>query len=125
MRAPSGSYTAALSRRARRRSPMISISKPSAAPVSPAEIIELMLEEFHAEILEMRYSNLVRSVFHVYLSSKDMRRLGPVLERTRAEADRALNEALATLNKKKKIRLPVAIEVKKTCPGTWSDLSAN
>jgi pSer/pThr/pTyr-binding forkhead associated (FHA) protein len=84
----------------------VSVPPTEAAPVSPAEIIELMLEEFHAEILEMRYSNLVRSIFHVYLSSKDMRRLGPVLERTKAEANRALNEALATLNKKKKLRLP-------------------
>jgi pSer/pThr/pTyr-binding forkhead associated (FHA) protein len=65
-----------------------------------------MLEEFHAEILEMRYSHVVRSVFRVYLSGKDLRRLGPVLERTKAEAARALNEALAALNKKKKLRLP-------------------
>ena len=78
---------------------------PEAAPVTPAEIIELLLDEFHAEILEMRYSHIVRSVFHVYLSSKDMKRLGPVLERTKTEAMRALNEALSALNKKK-IRLP-------------------
>jgi hypothetical protein len=74
-------------------------------PVTPAEIIELMLEEFHAEILEMRYSHVVRSVFHVYLSGRDLRRLGPVLERTKTEGIRALNEALATLNKKK-LRIP-------------------
>lgn len=78
---------------------------PEPAPVTPAEIIELLLEEFHAEILEMRYSHVVRSVFHVYLTGKDMRRLGPVLERTKAEATRALNEALAGLNKKK-LRIP-------------------
>jgi FHA domain len=74
-------------------------------PVTPAEIIELMLEEFHAEILEMRYSHVVRSVFHVYLSGRDLRRLGPVLERTKAEGIRALNEALSALNKKK-LRIP-------------------
>jgi hypothetical protein len=78
---------------------------PEPAPVTPAEIIELLLEEFHAEILEMRYTSVVRSVFHVYLSGKDMRRLGPVLDRTKAEATRALNEALGALNKKK-LRLP-------------------
>ncbi len=78
---------------------------PEPAPVTPAEIIELLLEEFHAEILEMRYSHVVRSVFHVYLSSKDLKRLGPVLDRTKTEAMRALNEALAALNKKK-LRLP-------------------
>jgi hypothetical protein len=78
---------------------------PEPAPVTPAEIIELILEEFHAEILEMRYSLVVRSVFHVYLTSRDLKRIGPVLERTKTEATRALNEALAALNKKK-IRLP-------------------
>ena len=78
---------------------------PEPAPVTPAEIIELLLEEFRAEILEMRYSHVVRSVFHVYLSSKDLKRLAPVLERTKTEAMRALNEALAALNKKK-LRLP-------------------
>ena len=74
-------------------------------PVTPAEIIDLILVEFRAEILEMRYSNVVRSVFQVYLGSRDLKRLGPVLDRTRAEATRALNEELAQLNKRK-IRIP-------------------
>lgn len=76
-----------------------------AKPVTPAEIIDLILIEFRAEILEMRYSNLVRSVFQVYLGSRDLKRLGPVLDRTRAEAMRALNEELAQLNKRK-LRIP-------------------
>jgi hypothetical protein len=76
-----------------------------ARPVTPAEIIDLILIEFRAEILEMRYSNLVRSVFQVYLGGRDLKRLGPVLERTNAEAKRALNEELAQLNKRK-LRLP-------------------
>ncbi len=74
-------------------------------PVTPAEIIDLILIEFRAEILEMRYSNLVRSVFQVYLGGRDLRRLGPVLERTKLEAQRALNEELAQLNKRK-LRIP-------------------
>jgi hypothetical protein len=78
---------------------------PDTAPVTPAEIIDLMLEEFRAEILELRYSCVVRSVFLVYLSSRDMKRLAPVLELTKGQAIRALNEALATLNKKK-LRIP-------------------
>ena len=76
-----------------------------ARPVTPAEIIDLILIEFRAEILEMRYSNLVRSVFQVYLGGRDLKRLGPVLERTKAEAQRALNEELALLNKRK-LRIP-------------------
>jgi hypothetical protein len=78
---------------------------PDTAPVTPAEIIDLMLEEFRAEILELRYSCVVRSVFLVYLSSRDMKRLAPVLELTKTQAIRALNEALAGLNKKK-LRIP-------------------
>jgi hypothetical protein len=78
---------------------------PETAPVTPAEIIDLMLEEFRAEILELRYSCVVRSVFLVYLSSRDMKRLAPVLELTKTQAIRALNEALAGLNKKK-LRIP-------------------
>ena len=76
-----------------------------ARPVTPAEIIDLILIEFRAEILEMRYSNLVRSVFQVYLGGRDLKRLGPVLERTKSEAQRALNEELALLNKRK-LRIP-------------------
>lgn len=64
-----------------------------------------MLEEFRAEILELRYSYVVRSVFLVYLSGRDMRRLAPVLELTKTQAIRALNEALGALNKKK-LRIP-------------------
>ena len=59
---------------------------PETAPVTPAEIIDLMLEEFRAEILELRYSYVVRSVFLVYLSGRDMRRLAPVLELTKTQA---------------------------------------
>jgi hypothetical protein len=64
-----------------------------------------MLEEFRAEILELRYSYVVRSVFQVYLSGKDLKRLAPVLELTKTQAIRALNEALAALNKKR-LRIP-------------------
>ena len=78
---------------------------PENPPVTPAEIIDLILEEMRAEILEMRYSNVVRSVYQVYLNGREMRRLGPVLQRTKAEATRALNEELAGLNKRK-LRLP-------------------
>jgi hypothetical protein len=78
---------------------------PEPAPVTPAEIIDLMLEEFRAEILELRYSYVVRSVFQVYLSGKDLKRLAPVLELTKTQAIRALNEALAALNKKR-LRIP-------------------
>jgi hypothetical protein len=78
---------------------------PDTAPVTPAEIIDLMLEEFRAEILELRYSYVVRSVFLVYLSGREMKRLAPVLELTKTQAIRALNEALGNLNKKK-LRIP-------------------
>ncbi|MCU1260868.1 MAG: Forkhead-associated protein [Bryobacterales bacterium] len=78
---------------------------PENPPVTPAEIIDLILEEMRAEVLEMRYCNVVRSVYHVYLNSRELRRLGPVMQRTKVEATRALNEELAGLNKRK-LRLP-------------------
>ena len=78
---------------------------PDTQPVTPAEIIELILEEMRAETLEMRYCNVVRSVYHVYLNGHEMQRLGAVLPRTKIEAIRALNEELAKLNKRK-LRLP-------------------
>ncbi len=50
---------------------------PENPPVTPAEIIDLILEEIRAEILEMRYSNIVRSVYHVYLNSTRTAPSGP------------------------------------------------
>lgn len=85
------------------------------APVTPEEIVQLILEEMRAEIAPLYYSNLVRSVYHVHLAPDDLDRLRPVLSRIRDEAVRALNEELVKLNRSREpaIRLPLVKEKKK------------
>ncbi len=82
---------------------------PDIAPVTPKEIIDLILEEMRSEIAPLYYTNLVRSVYDVYLNPDDLERLRPVQERIRDEAIRALNDELAKLNKNRrsKIKLPL------------------
>ena len=75
---------------------------PGSAQVTPEEIISLILEEMRAEVAPMYYSNLVRTVYHVYLYGEDLERLRPVFSRIREETTRALDEELAKLNKRKK-----------------------
>ena len=87
----------------------------SNAPVTPEEIITLILAEMNAGLAPSFYSNLVPSVFHVYLYAEDLERLRPVEQRIRDEAARALSEELARLNKAgvPLIRVPLFTEQKK------------
>lgn len=82
---------------------------PDSTPVTPEEIIHLILEEMRAEIAPIHYTNLVRSSYHVYLYDADFERLQPVLQRIREEAIRALQDELSRLNKAKRQRLTVPI----------------
>lgn len=79
----------------------------SNAPVTPEEIITLILEEMRAEIAPVYYTNLVRSVYQVYLYVEDLERLQPVLSRVRDEAIRALNDELGKLNRQAHPKLKV------------------
>ena len=69
----------------------------------------MILEEMRSEIAPLYYTNLVRSVYDVYLNPDDLERLRPVQERIRDEAIRALNDELAKLNRNRrsKIKLPL------------------
>lgn len=88
--------------------------QPQMAQVTPEEIIDLILAEMQAEIAPFKYSNVVRSVYHVYLDSESFERLRPLQCRIREEAVRALNDELSRLNKGGgRIRLPL-LEPKKT-----------
>lgn len=69
-------------------------------PVTPEEIIDTILDELEAETARSRYSVFVRSIFHVFLSPSDFASLRPVFGHIEDEAIRALNEKLATLNKR-------------------------
>src|SRR4051812_14885222 len=72
----------------------------SHVPVTPEEIIDTILDELEAETAPSRYSVFVRSVFHVFLHSNDFHALRAVFTHVEEEASRALNERLASLNKR-------------------------
>lgn len=66
--------------------------------ITPEEIIHLILEEMEAGLCPSFYSNLVPSVYNVYLYIDDLERLRPLESRIRDEAARALGEKLSQLN---------------------------
>jgi hypothetical protein len=70
-----------------------------AAQITPEEIINFILEEMEAGMCPSYYSNLVPSVYEVYLYGEDLERLRPLEQRIRGEAVSALGEKLAELNK--------------------------
>jgi pSer/pThr/pTyr-binding forkhead associated (FHA) protein len=78
--------------------------------VTPEEIIHLILEEMEEGTCPSFYSNLVPTVFDIYLYIDDLERLRPLESRMRDEAVRALNERVAELNKagEPKLKLPLA-----------------
>ncbi|HZU29414.1 MAG TPA: FHA domain-containing protein [Bryobacteraceae bacterium] len=81
-----------------------------AAQVTPEDIIHLILEEMQAGMCPSFYSNLVPSVYQVFLYGEDLDRLRPLEQRMRDEAVRALEEKLAELNKSaepSKLKLPL------------------
>ena len=98
---------------------------PGTAQVTPEEIVYLILEEMRAEVAPLFYTNLVRSVFHVYLAPSELERLRAVLPRLREEAVRALNEELVKLNHgtRPKLRIPLLNEPRRRKPyeamGEW------
>ena len=80
--------------------------------ITPQDIIALLLEEMEAGIAPSHYSNLVPSVFSVYLYADDLERLRPLERRMRDEAIRALAARIAELNKgnSSRLKLPLARE---------------
>jgi pSer/pThr/pTyr-binding forkhead associated (FHA) protein len=78
--------------------------------VTPEEIIHLILEEMEEGTCPSFYSNLVPSIFDIYLYIDDLERLRPLESRMRDEAVRALNERVTELNKagQPKLKLPLA-----------------
>jgi FHA domain len=80
-----------------------------AVRVTPEEIVHFILEEMEAGLCPTYYSNLVPSVYDVYLYVDDLERLRPLEQRMREEAVNALGEKLTALNKaaEPKLKLPV------------------
>jgi hypothetical protein len=94
--------------------------------ITPEEIINFILEEMEAGMSPSYYSNLVPSVYEVYLYIDDFERLRPLEQRIRDEAASALTEKLARLNTvtEPKLRLPLGAKKKRTkryeTLGEWS-----
>ena len=77
--------------------------------VTPEEIVNFILEEMEAGLCPTYYSNLVPSVYDVYLYIDDLERLRPLEQRMREEAVNALGEKLSALNKavEPKLKIPL------------------
>lgn len=86
--------------------------------ITPKDIVDFLLEEMEAGICPSYYTNLVPSVFNVYLYAEDFERLKPLVQRVRKEAITALDEKLKSLNKSAQplLRLPLPVAGKK--PGS-------
>jgi len=85
--------------------------------ITPEEIIHLILEEMEAGLCPSFYSNLVPSVYNVYLYVDDLERLRPLESRIRDEAVRALGEKLTELNGAGVGRLGTLLGAKKNLLG--------
>ena len=81
--------------------------------VTPEQIIDFILEEMEAGIFPTYYSNLVPSVYDIYLYGDDLDKLRPIEQRMREEAVTALSEKLSALNKAAKPRLKLPVGAKK------------
>jgi len=96
------------------------------ARVTPEEIVNFILEEMEAGLCPTYYSNLVPSVYDVYLYIDDHERLRPLEQRMREEAINALSEKLSALNKAagSKLKLPLGAAKKRAkhyeTLGDWS-----
>src|SRR5437763_12160842 len=82
--------------------------------ITPEDIITLLLEEMEAGIAPSHYTNLVPSVFSVYLYADDLERLRPLERRMRDEAIRALTARIAELNKGASSRLKIPLTRERT-----------
>jgi len=100
--------------------------QPDAVHVTPEEIVSFILEEMEAGLCPTYYSNLVPSVYHVYLDNEDLERLRPLEQRMREEAVHALNDKLSALNRsvEPKLKLPLGAAKKRVkryeALGEWS-----
>jgi FHA domain/Protein of unknown function (DUF3662) len=83
--------------------------------VTPEEIVNFILEEMQAGLCPTYYSNLVPSVYDIYLYSDDLERLRPLEQRMREEAVNALSEKLSALNRaaEPKLKMPLGASKKR------------
>lgn len=68
-------------------------------PVTGDDILSELLRNVEAGAFKVRYTTLVPCVFNVYLHADDFEQVRPIASFLRAEAKKALDEHLASLNK--------------------------
>ncbi len=94
--------------------------------VTPEGIVHFILDEMEAGMCPGYYSNLVPSIYDIYLSGDDLERLRPLVQRIREEAVTALGEKLSILNRamEPKVKLPFGAPKKRAkryeALGEWS-----
>lgn len=71
------------------------------------DLIQAILDNMRANLEELRYATVAPSRYAVYLSPAEHARLEGLLPRLEAEAIRALNEELARLNRRSRLRRSV------------------
>lgn len=72
------------------------------------DLIEAIVQNMRANLEELRYSTIAPSRYTVYLSPVEFERLQGLIPRLRAETIRALNEELARLDRRSRLRRAVA-----------------
>jgi hypothetical protein len=68
-------------------------------PASAREVILEIVRNMREGLEPLHYSTLPPAIFHVYLHPEDLERLRPILPRIEDEARRALDEAVAEMNR--------------------------
>jgi hypothetical protein len=102
------------------------MAKQETGRVTPEAIVHFLLDEMEAGVCPTYYSNLVPSVYHIYLGSDDYERLRPLEARICEEAATALGQKLSTLNQsvEPKLKLPFGASKKRIkhyeTLGEWS-----
>lgn len=97
-----------------------------AVRVTPEEIVEFVLQEMQQGICPTYYSNVVPSIYDIYLNAEDLERLRPLAQRMREEIAMALGENLLMLNRaaEPKLKLPFKAKNKRIkgyeTLGEWS-----
>lgn len=69
-------------------------------------LIDAIVENMRANLEELRYSTVAPSRYTVYLSPAEYARLEGLIPRLQAETTRALDEELARLNRRSRLRRP-------------------
>ena len=75
------------------------MDRPAPSPATARDVILEIVRNMREGLEPLHYSTLAPAVYHVYLHPDDMDRLRPILPRIAAEAQRALDAEVESLNR--------------------------